>query len=277
MVALLNAQRLVSLAQFHPKLKNIWYLLAAVTLSVCNQPQEIPKLYHYAMQLNGESEKYDLRGLADKTIDILGKENLSLRKSIDELYSRPSALQRQLTERFREAFIKSGPLGGLPKAINVLTQLKDVTPTQLLPSTQEIDPIKAADGLAPCYESVGRALETPEKTTSRGLEHWNHIYSKVSKRVANNLNSCYPDLWYYTVAHVYGPLLSYDEILSVQETNLIIIASLVPQDVNPQLRGHLKGALNLGCDEEAVEAARNLAIMVSEWCGVTWKAGVVKL
>lgn len=277
MVPLLNAQRLVSLAQFHPKLKNIWYLLAAVTLSVCNQPQEIPKLYHYAMLLNSEGEKNDIRGLADRAIDMLRKDNLALRKSIDELYPQPSALQRQLTDRFREAFMKSGPLGGLPKAINVLTQLKEVTPTKLLPSTHEIDPVQAVSGSQPYYESVGRALETPEVTTRRGLKHWNKIYSKVSKRVVNNLNTCYPDLWYYTVAHVYGPLLSFDEILSAQETNLIIIASLVPQDVNPQLRGHLKGALNLGCDRETVDAARNLAILVSGWCGVTWRSEVVKL
>ncbi|QLL31504.1 hypothetical protein HG536_0B03670 [Torulaspora globosa] len=277
MVSLLNAQRLVSLAQFDPKLKNIWYLIAAVTFSVCNQPQEIPKLYHYALLLNSEGEKNDVGSLADRTIDMLRNEKLALRTSIDELYPQPSALQRQLTERFREAFMKSGPLGGLPKAINVLTQLKEVTPTKLLPSTQEIDPFAAASGGQSCYESVGRARENPEKTTRRGLEHWNQIYSKVSKRVANNLNTCYPDLWYYTLAHVYGPLLSYDEILSAQETNLIIIASLVPQDVSPQLRGHLKGALNLGCDRETVDAARNLAILVSGWCGIALKSDAVKL
>ena len=82
-----------------------------------------------------------------------------------------------------------------------------------------------------------------------GLRHWNSIYNKVSTRVVNNLNSSYPDLWYYTLVHVYGPLFAFDEILSAQETSLVIIASLVPQDVNPQLRGHLKGALNIGCDK----------------------------
>ncbi|QLQ79018.1 hypothetical protein HG537_0B03650 [Torulaspora globosa] len=277
MVSILNAQKLVSLAQFHPKLKNIWYLIAAVTFSVCNQPQEIRKLYHYALLFNSDGEKNDVRTVADRTIDLLRNEQVAVRNLIDELYPQPSALQRQLTERFREALMKSGPLGGLPKAINVLTQLKEVTPTKLLPFTLEIDPFKAARGGEPCYQSVGRALEDREKTTKRGIEHWNQIYSKVSKRVVNNLNTCYPDLWYYTLVHVYGPLLSYDEILSAQETNLIIIAALVPQDVIPQLRGHLKGALNLGCDSETVEAARNLAILVSGWCGVVLKSDVVKL
>lgn len=277
MNSLLSAQRLVHLAQFHPKLRNIWYLLAAVTFSVCNQPQEIPKVYHYAMMLNSDVEKKDFNRLADKTIDLLRKEATQLQRSIDETYPRPTPFQRQLTERFREAFVKSGPLGGLPKAINVLTTLKEVTPTVLIPSTKELDPFQAAAGNQPCYLNVGRACDSAEETTKRGIEHWNHVYSKVSKKVVNNLNSTYPDLWYYTLAHVYGPLLSYDEILSAQETSLIIIASLVPQDVNPQLRGHLKGAVNMGCDQETVEAARNLAVIVSQWCGVSWKSGVVKL
>lgn len=277
MNTILNSQRLVHLAQFHPKLRNIWYLLAAVTFSVCNQPQEIPKVYHYAMMLNSDTEKNDLSRLADRTIDMLRNEAVKLRTSIDETYPRPSSLQKQLTERFREAFIKSGPLGGLPKAINVLTQLKEVTPTALIPPVSEIDPFQAATGSQPLYLNLGRARENSESTTKRGIDHWNHIYSKVSKRVVNNLNSTSPDLWYYTLVHVYGPLLSYDEILSAQETSLIIIASLVPLDVNPQLRGHLKGAVNIGCDVETVEAARNLAIMVSQWCGVSWKSGVVKL
>lgn len=277
MNTVLNAQRLVHLAQFHPKLRNIWYLLAAVTFSVCNQPQEIPKVYHYAMMLNSECEKGDLNRLADKTITMLRNEAVKLRLSIDETYPRATPLQRQLTERFREAFIKSGPLGGLPKAINVLTKLKEVTPTALIPSTPEIDPLQAAAGEERCYSDVGRAREGVEETTKRGMDHWNHVYNKVSKRVVNNLNSAYPDLWYYTLVHVYGPLLSYDEILSAQETSLIIIASLVPQDVNPQLRGHLKGAINMGCDAETVEAARSLAVMVSQWCGVSWKSPVVKL
>ncbi|CAI7190213.1 BBT_collapsed_G0031120.mRNA.1.CDS.1 [Saccharomyces cerevisiae] len=122
-----------------------------------------------------------------------------------------------------------------------------------------------------------KTIQERDHTIQNGLRHWNSIYNKVSTRVVNNLNSSYPDLWYYTLVHVYGPLFAFDEILSAQETSLVIIASLVPQDVNPQLRGHLKGALNIGCDKETVEAVRGLAILISQWCGVSWKSGVVKL
>lgn len=279
---LLNAQKLLHLSQFHPKLHNIWYLVAAVTFSVCNQPQEIPKIYHYVMMLNSNNgEQKDPLILANRTIEMLQNEPTVLKKLIDERYAQPTKLQKQLTNKFREALLKTGPLAGLPKAINVLNQLRNVTPCSLVPHTQEIDPFKAAEGKESLYSDSTRGLPNDIKSskarTQRGIEHWNHIYSKVSKRIANNINSSCPDLWHYIMEHVYGPLLSCDDILSAQETSFIVIASLVPQDVNPQLRGHLKGALNIGCDPTTIEAVRSLAVLISQWCGVSWKAEVVKL
>ncbi|QLG71444.1 hypothetical protein HG535_0B04860 [Zygotorulaspora mrakii] len=280
---LLNAQRLVQVSQFHPKLQNIWYLVAAVTFSVCNQPQEIPKIYHYVMLLNNNnSDHHDPSTLANRTIETLQNDRMNLRKVIDEKFPQPTQLQRQLTEKFREALLKTGPLAGLPKAINVLSNLRDVTPTALLPSSQEIDPFKAERGEGPLYSDSVMEIHAADSNKSKerdlkGIEHWNHLYTKVSKRIVNNINSACPDLWYYIMEHVYGPLLSCDDILSKQETSFIVIASLVPQDVNPQLRGHLKGALNIGCDPNTIEAVRALAVLISQWCGVSWKGEIVKL
>lgn len=275
---MLNAQKLAQLAQFHPKLRDLWYLVAAVTFSVCNQPQEIPKLYHYALMLQNERSTKDLLVTANKTCDLLRGEQSSLRPLIDQMYSQPNTRQQELTIKFREALLKIGPLAGLPKSINVLSQLRDVTPISLLPETKPIDPWKAAKGEEEaCPSSQRKELADTDAVTQRGLEHWNHLYTKVSSRIVNNLNSSYPDLWYYILVHVYGPILSYDEILSAQETSLMVIAALVPQDVNPQLKGHLKGALNVGCDPETVEATRSLAVTVSKWCGINWRTEVIKL
>ncbi|CCC71354.1 hypothetical protein NCAS_0H00440 [Naumovozyma castellii] len=283
MNSILNAQRLLQLYQFHPKLKDIWYLVAAASFSVCNEPQEIPKLYHYALALsNQNAQKYRVT-LAHKTMDLIYTNNEQEQRSklINEIYSNPTALQKTLTEKFRDTLLKSGPLAGLPKAINGLSNLKEVTPTVLLPRTPMIDPWEAAMGREePCPATMRESINSYEDRSliiQRGLRHWNSIYNKVSTRVVNNLNSSYPDLWYYTLVHVYGPLLSFTGALTAQETSLVVIASLVPQDVNPQLRGHLKGALNIGCDFETIEAVRRLSILVSQWSGVQWKDGIVQL
>lgn len=53
------------------------------------------------------------------------------------------------------------------------------------------------------------------------------------------------------------------------EVSWVLIAGLVPQDVNPQLKGHLKGAVNLGASAEEVRAVRGLAVRVSELVGMS--------
>lgn len=280
---ILNAQRLLQLYQFNPKLKDVWYLIAAATFSVANQPQEIPKLCHYAMLLSNEnSYKYRVT-LAYKTIELLNNEPTKRIKIINEIYENPTDRQKQVLARFRETLLKTSALAGLPRAINGLHSLKELTPGSLLPKITDIDVWKAAMGEQdPCPQDLTlrkqmRSTDDVNRTLNRGLDQWNMIYNKVSNRVANNLNSSYPDLWYFTLLHVYAPLFSFDNILSKQETSLVVISSLVPQDVNPQLRGHLKGALNVGCDYDTVEAVRRLSILVSQWCNTKWRDGIVGL
>lgn len=49
-MSLLTAERLVKLAYKYPNLSNTWYLIATACLTVINQPDEIPKLYHFALR-----------------------------------------------------------------------------------------------------------------------------------------------------------------------------------------------------------------------------------
>lgn len=53
------------------------------------------------------------------------------------------------------------------------------------------------------------------------------------------------------------------------EVSWVLVAGLVPQDVNPQLKGHLKGAVNLGASAEEVRAVRGLAVRVCEIVGMS--------
>lgn len=50
--------------------------------------------------------------------------------------------------------------------------------------------------------------------------------------------------------------------------NSVVLACLIPQDVNPQLKGHLVGALNNGATEEEVKAVREVVIKVCEASGM---------
>lgn len=66
----------------------------------------------------------------------------------------------------------------------------------------------------------------------------------------------------------YGYVLSNTSILSAAETSLMLVAGLVPQDVNPQLKGHLRGAVNNGCTVEEVRAVRDVVMWICEGGGM---------
>lgn len=219
-MSIITPDRLAKLAST-PLLSKSWYFVAAATFSVCNQPDEIPKIFEY--MINNQTSHDD---------------------------------QLAVAQQIREALLKGAALGGLPKTINSLTQLKNVTPDSLREKSTQRPPLGDLD---------------------RGASFFDAVYGKISPRVRNQMASAYPDLAQYAINHVYAPLLSYTKILSPKETSLVVIACLIPQDVNPQLKGHLKGALNNGATKEEVEAVRQMAITICQWCGIQWRNPVAKL
>jgi alkylhydroperoxidase/carboxymuconolactone decarboxylase family protein YurZ len=68
---------------------------------------------------------------------------------------------------------------------------------------------------------------------------------------------------------MYGYVLSNTSVLSAAETSFVMIAGLIPQDVNPQLKGHLRGALNGGATVEQVKAVRNVVVELCLASGMT--------
>ncbi|KAK8058710.1 hypothetical protein PG994_009158 [Apiospora phragmitis] len=81
----------------HPNLPNhCWYLVAATTLAVLNQPHGVRDIYKYEVDQCGNGE----------SLFVL--------------------------RRMREALIKASAVGGVPKTINALLSLKEVTPPELL-------------------------------------------------------------------------------------------------------------------------------------------------
>lgn len=267
---ILNAQRLQKLATWE-NLNDSWYLIATVTFTVCNKPNEIPKLYHYAMHTKNMNEipnklLYDkVTKIVDKYADIkaTGKDmNFNPYKNFNNEINKSEYFQT--TDKIREGILKTAALSGLPKAINSMMILKDNTPLEFRSDINKTN-----------REEI-KSWEQYQSVQKRGKEYWNKVYTKISSRVTNQMSSSYPDLWTYTIENVYSPLLSFNQILTPSETSLVVIASLVPQDVNPQLKGHLKGAINSGIPIEEVRAARDMAVEIGGWCGMKWTSEVAQ-
>ena len=80
---------LLSSIRAHPQLPlQTWYFITGVTLSVLNRPDEIPKVFQYALE-----------------------------KGAGRTDTKPEHEERlEIARKMREALVKAAPIGGLPKA-----------------------------------------------------------------------------------------------------------------------------------------------------------------
>lgn len=332
-MSILTAERLVKLAYKHPILHNSWFIIVSAALSVVNHPEEIAKVFHFALRqqlmepANGSvnvlsdknilqlaqdsissAEKYkDFTAVGVKLPDILIPYSLYDKLPLPFKYTKSEdilASQTIIANKFREVLLKGIALAGLPKTINALTILKNVTPTNLKPDTKPVRTpivfpghVKSSNIV---QEDVGgtrfeeaapgkfandtidgpiseESINTKEIVNDlvRGSEFWNKVYTnKINVRIKKQMSAAYPDLWHFAYHHCYGPLLSFTDILSAKETSLTIVSSLIPQDVNPQLKGHLRGAVNGGATKEELEALKDLVLDICDWSGnVTFAQG----
>lgn len=146
------------------------------------------------------------------------------------------------------------------QTINGLFALKSATPPDLFDEPSMLSPSSRADDV----------YNTPSsKILERGQDFFNKLYGKVAKRVMGQMDRSGTEDLGLTARLIYGYVLSNTNILTPAETSFVLIAGLIPQDVNPQLKGHLRGATNNGASTEQVRAVRETVIGICEACGMT--------
>ncbi|KAI8656733.1 hypothetical protein NCS56_01278100 [Fusarium sp. Ph1] len=211
--------------------QNTWYFIAATTLSALNRPDELPNVYKHAVEAS-----------PDIAEAIPGRDE-----------------QLSISRRIREALLKASAVGGMPRAINALLTLKTVTPEDLLDATP-------GDKPSPRFKDVYQT--PPLEVLERGQTFFNQIYGKISRRVMGQMDRSGAEDLGLMAKLTYGYVLSNTDVLTPAETSFVLIASLIPQDVNPQLKGHLRGALNGGASVEEVRAVRDVVIKICEASGM---------
>ncbi|KAH8661294.1 AhpD-like protein [Ilyonectria robusta] len=211
--------------------RNTWYFITATTLSILNRPDELPKVYTHAIE----------EGL-DGAASPARREN-----------------QLNVSRRIREALVKASAVGGMPKTINALLALKTATPEDLLDAPgSETQSSRSCD-----------IYETPApQVLQRGQTFFDKLYGKISRRVMGQMDRSGSEDLGLMARLVYGYILSNTDVLTPVETSFVLIASLIPQDVNPQLKGHLRGALNGGASVAEVRAVRDVVIKICEAYGM---------
>ncbi|PVH85102.1 hypothetical protein DL98DRAFT_512033 [Cadophora sp. DSE1049] len=222
---------LLKYMQSHPHVpEQTWYFIAATTLTILNRPDEIQVVFKHALG----------HGLDRLPID--------------------HRQQVLIARRTREALLKASSVGGVPKIINALLALKDVTPTDLQADAVEQEP--PTGRRSDIYEVA------PTRVLERGQNFFEKIYGKVAKRVMRQMDTSGTEDLGLIARLMYAHVLSNTSILNGVETSYVLMAALIPQDVNPQLKGHLRGAQNGGATLEEVRAVRDIVMRICENAGM---------
>ncbi|RFU33215.1 hypothetical protein B7463_g3120, partial [Scytalidium lignicola] len=153
-----------------------------------------------------------------------------------------------------------GPGMPVSVTINSILALKEVTPPEFLDESTG-------------HSSTSRRkdiYETPvPEVLYRGETYFQNVYGKVSGRVMGQMDRSGTEDLGLVARLMYAYILSDINILSAAESSFVLIAALIPQDLNAQLKGHLRGALNLGATVEEVKAVRKTVIRICEAYGMT--------
>jgi 4-carboxymuconolactone decarboxylase len=100
-----------------------------------------------------------------------------------------------------------------------------------------------------------------EDRFARGLNNLEKIHPEASKALMENLKDIAPDLGRFVVEFPYGDVYERPG-LDLKSREIATIAALTSLgDTEPELKDHIKGALNVGCNrKEIVEVIIQMAV-----------------
>jgi 4-carboxymuconolactone decarboxylase len=100
-----------------------------------------------------------------------------------------------------------------------------------------------------------------EERYNKGLKNLEIIHPEASKALIENLKDIAPDLGRYVVEFPYGDIYERPG-LDLKSRQIATIAALIALgDTKPELKDHIKGALNVGCKrQEVIEVIIQMSI-----------------
>jgi 4-carboxymuconolactone decarboxylase len=100
-----------------------------------------------------------------------------------------------------------------------------------------------------------------EDRYTKGLKNLEKIHPEASKALMESLKDIAPDLGRFVIEFPYGDIYE-REGLDLKSREIATIAALTALgDTKPELKDHIKGALNVGCKrQEVIEVIIQMAV-----------------
>ncbi|KAF9921325.1 hypothetical protein BGZ65_010432, partial [Modicella reniformis] len=106
---------------------------------------------------------------------------------------------------------------------------------------------------------------TPEEYQERGRALFQAVYQHHTEPILTKIGNSSQDLVQSILRDTYGKILSDTSLISIPETELCLVATLVPLNVPPQLKSHVYGARNVGVPMEQVQQLVTVAESITQW------------
>ncbi|PQK13538.1 hypothetical protein BB8028_0004g04690 [Beauveria bassiana] len=159
------------------------------------------------------------------------------------------AQRQSLIRRLRETLVKLVVISGVPKSFEAILGLAST--------------IEDEDN----DKTFSRSGWTPETIAVRGEDMNNRIYQGDADPVLRLLQP-HQDFIFVLKDIVYGLFLSEDSSLSNLEAEIVLLSSLIIQNVPKEAIGHMKGLLRLGMKKEVLGSLVSAVGKVAEYMGM---------
>lgn len=89
----------------------------------------------------------------------------------------------------------------------------------------------------------------------KGREVFKKLFGDEAEKVTAMLKSLSSDLERIGIDFPFGEFYAKDDLLDLKTRELITLSTLITQGLTPQLKLHIKAALNVGCSPVEIEQA----------------------
>ncbi|KAF9926180.1 hypothetical protein FBU30_004181 [Linnemannia zychae] len=217
-------------------------ILIACTLTAANFPKMLVPLVHQAL---GDIESGTL------VVPPATTSGLALNTTSE---TQMEQNQVRFIRRLREGMFKGSVLCGGPYGINALGAVNFALSPELSAAVNAAGPVRGPHNTA-----------TPEEYQKRGRELFQTIYQHHTEPILTRIGNSSKDLVEGILRDTYGKVLSDTTLISIPETELCLVASLVPLNVPPQLKSHVYGSRNVGVPMEQVQQVVAVAETITQW------------
>ncbi|KAG0291487.1 hypothetical protein BGZ96_005125 [Linnemannia gamsii] len=220
-------------------------ILIACTLTAANFPKLLVPLVHQALD-----------SIESGSLTIPATFNSSSAAATDTSSPETQLLETQVQfiRRLREGMFKGSVLCGGPYGINALGAVNFALNPELSAAVNAAGPVRGSHNTA-----------TPEEYQQRGRELFQTIYQHHTEPILTKIGNSSKDLVEGILRDTYGKVLSDTTLISIPETELCLVASLVPLNVPPQLKSHVYGSRNVGVPMEQVQQVVAVAESITQW------------